>query len=304
MENTIFFGNSFNLVSPGAKTWNELLSEIANNSDDVIKDIPNTLQYEDLYLARKIDLSKLPESKILHSEEFQIKYRISELVSSFSFNELHEILASLNSHSYITTNYDHTFEDKLIESGLLEKPEKSDTSEQLYSVRRVHSYYDSNTDSITKVWPIHGEYKHPKSIMLGYDHYCGSIGKVDSYIKGRYSKYGVKIPGIIDRLKSKDTNIHSWIDLFFMNNIHIIGFGLDYSELDIWWLLNKRMRFIHDGETVIQNKITIYGCDDCLDKQKAKLLDSFGVQAVILPKPESDWFAVNKELLAMLKDNL
>ena len=104
MENTIFFGNSFNLVSPGAKTWNELLSEIANNSDDVIKDIPNTLQYEDLYLARKIDLSKLPESKIMHSEEFQIKYRISELVSSFPFNELHEILASLNSHSYITTH--------------------------------------------------------------------------------------------------------------------------------------------------------------------------------------------------------
>ena len=36
------------------------------------------------------------------------------------------------------------------------------------------------------IWPIHGTIQHPKSIMLGLDHYCGSIGKINDYIKGKY----------------------------------------------------------------------------------------------------------------------
>ena len=73
----------------------------------------------------------------------------------------------------------------------------------------------------------------------------------------------------------------SWIDLFFTHDIHIIGFSLQYEEVDLWWILNKRQRykrkFAH--ENLINNKIFYYGYVDC---NKEKLLNKFGVQVYSL----------------------
>ena len=60
---------------------------------------------------------------------------------------------------------------------------------------------------------------------------------------------------MVERLRSNDIQIHSWIDLFFTTNVHIIGFGLDYSEQDIWWILNKRKRYMYENKGNIRNKI-------------------------------------------------
>lgn len=65
----------------------------------------------------------------------------------------------------------------------------------------------------------------------------------------------------------------SWVDLFFSSNIHIIGLSLDYSETDLWWILNKRARLALS--LPIKNQIHFHSTRE--DTQKLELLKSFGV---------------------------
>ena len=118
--------------------------------------------------------------------------------------------------------------------------------------------------------------------MLGLDHYCGSIGKINDYIKGKYeyNKNGEPhiLKGIIERIENNECEIpFSWIDLFFTHNIHIIGFGLQYEETDLWWILNKRQRYIkqHSRENIISNNIYFYGD---VEENKKALLMKLGVE--------------------------
>lgn len=151
-------------------------------SGHVIKDIPYTLQYEDIYLANKINRIDIPAKLSKHTYEYKVKYCISEIVNKFSPNSIFKRLASTQVESYITTNYDLTLEKQFEQNSFEENKNGSDISEQIYSIRRHHSFIDPS-ESRKNIWYIHGEAKYPKSIMLGYDHYCGAIGKIDSTLK-------------------------------------------------------------------------------------------------------------------------
>ncbi len=305
MANSIFFGNGLNRISKGSKSWDELLSNIT--SGHVIKDIPYTLQYEDIYLANKINRIDIPAKLSKHTYEYKVKYCISEIVNKFSPNSIFERLASTQVESYITTNYDLTLEKQFEQNSFEENKNGSDISEQIYSIRRHHSFIDPS-ESRKNIWYIHGEAKYPKSIMLGYDHYCGAIGKIDSYIKGNYEYKNnnnevIKIASITERLKNSDNNIYSWIDLFFIHNIHIIGFGMDYSEQDIWYILNKRQRYIQEHKADITNKIYFYGC---IDDAKKELLNDFGIKVISYTKPQkkSEWTDLYERMISDLQNNL
>ena len=143
--------------------------------------------------------------------------------------------------------------------------------------------------------------------MLGMDHYCGSIGKIDSYIKGNYVHEGKKIPSMIDKLKStewKDENAISWIDLFFTKNIHIIGFGMDYAEQDIWWVLNKRKRIIKEEKASVDNKIYFYDCGG--SKSKIAMLEALGVTVENAPGANSsqEWKSYYLKTIDKIKSKL
>ena len=116
--------------------------------------------------------------------------------------------------------------------------------------------------------------------MLGYDHYCGSLAKINDYIKGKYDYLGEgKIPSIEKRINDNIYDIHSWIDLFFFTDLHILALGLDFCENDIWWILNKRQRLIADGKVEeLPNKIYFYMTDG--DSKKKLLLEYFGVTVI------------------------
>ena len=116
--------------------------------------------------------------------------------------------------------------------------------------------------------------------MLGYDQYCGAIGLLNNYLKGNY-KWPVNtlLDSMVKRINESNTQIHSWIDLFFFTDVHIFAFGLDYSEMDIWWILNRRKRMLVENKlTSLPNKIYFYMND--LDPEKAKLLKDFDVIVV------------------------
>lgn len=71
----------------------------------------------------------------------------------------------------------------------------------------------------------------------------------------------------------KNQSIRSWLDSFILGDVYILGFGMDFSELDIWWLLNRKKR-----ENAIHGQVFYYepGGDDF--SEKAELLKLLGVK--------------------------
>jgi hypothetical protein len=297
MKNAILFGNGFNLLNGGI-SWNELLKKISTGT--LLTGIPNTLQYETIILSqeyykhvpfvtsdgRRFITADCKEFNVREKPiEEVIKEKIKEVLINFTSNSAYEHLNALNVEHYLTTNYDQTLYDHLRNNGY--KKGESNNIEALYSIRRKFGL-KNHDGKCTYIWPIHGTIMHPKSIMLGLDHYCGSVGKINEYIKGKY-EYSIDgepkaFKDLIARLKNKECDPpFSWIDLFFTHNIHIIGLGLEFDEIDLWWILNRRQRYIkrYEGDGLITNKIYYYGN---VDQNKKSLLEQLGVTVISFRK--------------------
>lgn len=264
MVNTVFFGNGLNRISENSVTWDDLLDKMKAGNQFAHQSLPNTMVYERIFMERH----KAGASE--KADELELKNQIAFEMRSQGSNELFELLASMPFENYITTNYDYAFEEAI------KIPAIPLSNEDVYSLRRKRAYQTNSGQKY--LWNIHGEIDHPKSIMLGLDHYCGSVSKLDSYIKGSYKH---KVDGVsksvTDMRHKLETNEYcytSWIDLFFSTDVHIIGFSLDYSETDIWWLLNKRARF--STEELVKNRVYFYGSN--INSEMKELLKAFHVE--------------------------
>ena len=290
VESTLFFGNGLNLLTDNQPDWGNLLTELSRISRVEISNIkvkPYTMIYEEILLRSGF-------------EESELKECVKNIVSDFQGNEIYEEISNLKFTNYITTNYDLTLE-KVFNNSLFFKY-LSDQSEAFYSIRSKFKILNKFGQHVSNVWHIHGDIKRKKTISLGLDHYCGSIGKIDSYIKGTYTfkknKTEQKPKSIALKIKNKEERDNlSWIELFFYSDIHIIGYGIDYSETDIWWILNRRARIKN-----IQNKIYYYGE---LDFHKVELLNAFNVEYIEIKRDETlqkkGWLDLYEKIIIEIK---
>ncbi|MFA7571348.1 MAG: SIR2 family protein [Sulfurimonadaceae bacterium] len=263
MENTLLFGNGLNQLTNSGPSWNYLLERLKENNTFKHDKLTNTLIYERIFLERE-----KPSLK----KEIIIKEEVASMMEEISESNYYQKIINLGFKNYITTNYDYAFRKTLNQEVLNENTEK------VYSIRRNLNFNN------LKVWHIHGEINNPKSIQLGLDHYAGYISKIDSYIKGNYEyqkdSEPKKVDSIVEKLQNNKYDNVSWIELFFNTNIHILGLGLDYSEIDLWWILNKRARLMIDND--INNRIVFY--TNKIDEQKRGLLNSFNVEVELIDK--------------------
>ncbi len=309
---SILFGNGFNRLTKSNPSWEDLLEEIAKGK--IEKNIPNTLRYEAV-------ISKQPykdePDRLLTSDgkaiidadgnavyasgevvESKLKKDIAQRVCVFEPNNAYEIMAKLPVDHYLTTNYDNTLL-KAIGKGSLDtmyRPEK------IYSIRRRYSLKGFSGNQ--SYWPIHGNVDSPASIMLGFDQYCGALSKIENYVKGGYEMPNVgRLQSMIFRLKNGIKDLFSWIDLFFVPDIHIIGLGLEYEELDLWWMLNRRRRIKRKEDGLVKNRIIYYPVDQVTD-DKRQLLNGFDVEICDLDNYSSAYLSRYKRQLDNIKSNL
>lgn len=273
---TILFGNGLNYMSKDHISWQQLLNKIKGNNIFENGKLPNTMIYERSIIGNPISFDTLTQ------KEEAIKKEIANLLNKFLSNIYFDKLAELNAENYLTTNYDYASLESYRSQSDVRIENKS--TEGIYSIRR-HKNVIQNDKIKAKIWHIHGEIDTPPSIMLGLDHYCGSVAKIDSYVKGRYKyqedKNTIETPSIIAKLKDRTKfDKSSWIELLFNSDVHIIGLGLDFSEIDLWWLLNKRARFKLDNQTkkLVNNRIIYYSTSQNNDQHE--LLNSLHIEIV------------------------
>lgn len=273
MKKTILFGNGPNYLSEHYITWETLLEKIKGENIFANGKLPNTMIYERGIIGNPISFDGLTRN------EEAVKIEISKMMTDFPSNEFYKKMLDLDIDNYLTTNYDYAFIKDVEDFNIANK-----STESIYSVRRHKEIYKKGKTK-SKLWHIHGEINQPPSIMLGLDHYCGNVSKIDAYVKGRYeytlNQEVIRVNSIIKKLKNKTFDEVSWVELFFISDIHIVGLSLDYSEIDIWWILNKRARLKLDLGDYIKNKIYFYSTSN--DNDLNGLLKTFNVVVVEIP---------------------
>lgn len=297
--NTILFGNGFNLLNE-SKSWDSLVRVIDDSSDEY--KIPNTLQYEGKVLSEPFEtkaflrsndgyILRTSDHKLLTTHERSevlIKQQIVNTMKEYLSNDLFNELLSLDVEHFITTNYDYVADKALQDMSYSEDRSERDKSESMFSIHRKKCYSKNLQNKY--LWKIHGELSNIRSIMLGYYHYCSYIGQIKKYISGEYEfakrKDNGPIQPIENRLPINSNDIFSWIDLFFMSNIYIIGLGLNYDEIDLWWLLTIRKRLKQKLEVGnINNQIVYYGD---AGPGKKEIFEHLDVEVVTSKKSKHD----------------
>lgn len=300
MRNVILFGNGLNRLNKKNVSWSDLLNSVMKNDGEgkgghvlpkIPAELPNTLQYEYILFNSTV--------KDVADRQFSLKRSIAQKVDEIHSDPIYDELANLPFDAYLTTNYDHAFDVALQKNGFSKTA--GNHQETLYNIRRYREL--TNGKDIKRIYPIHGDMSYPKSIVIDYNHYCGTLGKISDYLKGHYEWKDKPLPKMEERVMEEKPEIFSWIDHFFFSNVHILGLGLDFSEIDLWWLLDRRKRLMLESDSV-QNHIyyhdvvkqDVRGIDDELLKEpylaikaKYELLEKMDVKCQLHEVKEKDF---------------
>lgn len=152
-------------------------------------------------------------------------------------------LLSIGFTDILTTNYSYELEAASQCSGVIYDYFLKKTCRNVNDGERVESKYLLSScqyiqfrNTKNRIWHIHGEARKPNSMIL--DHYCyaGLLCRMKNYVDSRYGAY-------LSYLNDKKLlTLRGWLDSFILGDVYILGFSMDFSELDLWWLIDKKKR--------------------------------------------------------------
>lgn len=155
-------------------------------------------------------------------------------------NDLLKEILQIPFDAILTTNYSYDIEYNVIEKF----PYNTDSFKRKYGFSTIngidkryllHYFYRLNVnDKVTQdIWHIHGEARKKTSMVLTHDEYAKTINAILNY--GKMRKYDYE-------KNTTELKFESWVDYFIFGDLFIIGLGFDFSEFDLWWLINRRNR--------------------------------------------------------------
>ena len=234
----------------------------------------NTLKYEYVVLNKEKFTTRpfgsnigftITEDDVLLLESVNTEYEIIKkgLADRLSRNKVSDYpfynkLAELEADNYITTNYESFIKVVLAEKGYkVQEPVN-------HCIKERPHFIMSNGSHNIRLWNIHGSIEYHESMMLGLYEYC-------DYVKG------------FNKLFKED---YSWLNVMLTSDVFVLGFGLGYEEIDLWYFLVSRKRLYHDRKEAA-NRIVFYAIEDkSYDIGKIKMLEALDVEVELIP---FDW---------------
>ncbi len=143
----------------------------------------------------------------------------------------------------ISTNYSYEMEKAIIPGYSTSYNNRSRRKTKAASERenQMMLYRYNNLESafgVKRIWHVHGEACTPSTMIMSQYYYGYKISSITNYIKDNMGYF-----------KTCEKNgeypiVKSWIDLFLMRDVYLVGFGMDLSESDFWWLVSyKKLYF-------------------------------------------------------------
>lgn len=213
----------------GGISWEQLLEGIQNRKVPAaeIKKVPYCMQPELLSSA---------EAEVIRR---QVGEKMSASAPCIS-PQLEKLLA-LDFDCILTTNYTYEVE-TILTGGRWNERMRRKCLRVVHGSSHVHHnlsicYQIPRTDRPpVQVWHIHGDAMRHASLILSYYSYAAAMFKLQEYNKQlgntllEYQQAGKPLP------------VHSWLDWFLAGDVYTVGYGFDFSEIDLWWALERKKR--------------------------------------------------------------
>ena len=275
-DKTLFLGNGLNRTIDKSLSWSEMMLKLGAYEPEGAN-IPFPIEFEQIAAKRGFMIGK--KGKDPNKE---LREEIKDTISDFELpaDAVHYRFASLNATHVVTTNFDRLFENCYanLDKCIRNPGSSRNILEAIYCLRDVDFYH------------AHGIDEYSNTLCLGHEHYISLVGKIQSAL---YPK-GEEEQSIIENLiKGQTPSLSIWPEYLFTNDVAIVGFGMDYSEIDIWWLLALRASVFspHNKMDEYENSITLYKAYDSEEKSKSpyevshsNALEHFGVNVVSVVK--------------------
>lgn len=227
LPNVLLLGNGILKTCAGIegispKGWDECISELSIDNRDLPLETPYSISATVLAPVK--------------DKERQNKYIEVFKTLEFKKPDILKELLNLGFDSILTTNYTYEIENAFSEryNNIMSKNKSKfakSTVEREQGRFLLHTY--NQFENSPPIWHIHGELRRKTSIVLTHDEYSRMISHLlteNKLNKNKYEKY------------RNSVEYSSWLDYFLMSNLYIFGLGMDFSEFDLWWILNRRMR--------------------------------------------------------------
>jgi SIR2-like domain len=263
----------------GHQSWGNLLTTLSAEANlpahEPIGEKPFTLVFEAIHTCKLREQSDF--------REFQLKEKAAKTVEVLRPNDYHKKLAELPVQHILTTNYDYCLEEA-VNDGKPPSERISTKPERKFSLYRRYRLHKRT------FWHIHGERMVPNTIMLGHDHYAGYLKAVrDSLLIPSLELDKAEIGRRATRRGETVRRCERWVDIFLLADLDIVGFGFDFTESVLWWLLHFRVKSKYRSKLPVGD-IRFHAFrgpkqDDVSGKEKARnqLLTSFGVRVEDYP---------------------
>ncbi len=201
----------------------------------------------------------------LQAEERRLRDALKQL--KHTATELLDLLPGLGMDHILTTNYSYCLEKAFFPRANFSDPQTR--SRKRFRLGKREGTYKMQTGYLageTGLWHIHGECADARSIVLGHDRYGRLLKRIETVCSEQnYS-------GRPEEARQKE--FQSWPELFLYGDVYILGFGMDESEFDLWWLLRRKQR-----ERYADGRVFFYDHPkNGIESTKHLLLRSCGVE--------------------------
>ncbi len=295
----LLVGNGPNRVSPQGLSWSALMGELraaagmpAQGHDTK----PFPLHFEEI---RNGFLARTPGAK-----EATFLRLVAKRMEELRPNTIHRRLMGLPAANVLTTNFDDCLERALAPTASVADFDTGESKHSLFRRSRIGRQY---------IWHLHGEIWRPNSVLLGHDRYVESCSRLRHYLDPRLGIVFKRHPqGLKALFLNAGTTLsarrpHSWVDLFMLRDVHVVGLSMDYTEVDLWYLLSLRHRLrTHPSATWDRLRKTRvvwhhFDHDTPATRQHRQLLESFGATCRAHPIRAQDFAGAWDGLLTTLE---
>lgn len=257
----LFLGNGLNRLY-GGNSWSDLMKKIS-----VRNDLPDNL------------CCPFPLQTVLVTND-HVKRAMKNYEEDFFGTATEELtkqlqaLLEIDFDDILTTNYSYEIESAAVYQTTVSKYFLKKSCKNIINGEKAEPKYLLHTyQSIPfnnhehRIWHIHGEARKPNSMILGHYYYATLLYKMVEFTQTRGNNYQ------IHQKKHTPQTIRSWVDSFILGDVYILGFGMDFSEFDLWWLLNRKKR-----EKASTGKVYFYSPRESVFNEKEELLKQLGVE--------------------------